>query len=785
MATNERQKHLFSDRKKILFYLMIIYCFSVLFQACAPAKYIPEGQYLLDKNKIRIDQENEIRKHNIHKQDIRGYIHQQPNARIFGFRFNLWLYNLSNPEKDNWINKWLRRVGDEPVILDTIGILKSSDQITTYLQTHGYFNTVVNDSVIKRKKRAKVIFSVYPDKPYLVNRINYNINDSVLAPLILEDTLNSLVKKGQPFEVDVLKNERKRLEKVLRDSGFYAFSRENIRFLADSSIGRQRVNLSLIIEPVRAGKRTSDINVRYRIRNVYFFVDYDPQSSLKNPVTYYAALDTLFEDGYYYVSESRPAFVKRKVIRQANYIRPGSGYSLQNVELTRKHLSGLKVYKFINIYFTPAGNHEAGERIIDCHIQLSPVMQQSYAIEVEGTNSSGNLGGALNLQYQHRNLFHGAEIFRINLKQSIEALAQEQRGIKQIIGSAVETELTLPQFLFPVINTERFIKKYNPKTNISFSYNYQRRPDYTRTIFAGLMGYNWMSSKYVSHIVSPLNINAVHLSYIDPSFLAHLDTTTYLAFSYRDVFIPAGSYSYIYDNQRLGRTTDRLYMRFNAEFAGNLLHGVYKLFNAQADSLGSYHILGLQFAQYVKTDFDIRYTAVINDANSVVFRGFAGIGIPYLNSRALPFEKQYYAGGANGIRAWQVRSLGPGSYVVKNTRFYNQTADMKLEANMEYRFKLFWVLEGALFLDAGNIWAVNREDDRAGALFRLNTFMDDIALGTGLGARFDFNYFLFRIDLGMKLRDPSIQEGSRWIYASRPYHFSRDFAVQVGIGYPF
>lgn len=767
----------------------LVFLVPFLFQSCAPAKWIPEGEYLLDKNKIHLEEKKELRKQNIRKADIRGYIRQEPNIRILGVRFNLWLYNLANPAKDTKLNKWLRRVGDEPVVLDTVEISKSSDQITTYLQTQGYFRGRVTDSVFLKKKRAKVIYHVVPDQVFKIRQLHYNIEDSVIAPIILRDTLRSLIRENESFQVELLQAERERIEKLLRDSGFYAFTKENIRFLADSTGKKNVIDLTMVIKPSSGssvpGTGTGSMNERYRIGKVIFFVDYDPQASLENPEKFYASLDTIMEDGYYYVSYRRPEFVKRKVIRQANYIRPGARYSLHNVEMTRNHLTGLKVYRFVNISFSPAGISENGDRVIDCHIQLSPVKQQSYAVEIEGTNSSGNLGGAVNFQYQHRNLFHGAEIFRLNLKQSIEALAQEKKGIKQIIGSSAEAELTLPQFLFPLINTERFIKKYNPKTNISLSYNYQRRPDYTRTIFAGQMWYSWMSSKYVSHIVSPFTVNALHLPYIDPAFLAHLDTTTYLAFSYRDVFIPSGSYSYIYDNKILGKTTDRLYMRFNTEFAGNILYAGYKAFGATEDSTGSYRFMNLNFAQYVKADFDIRYTAVINEANSVVFRGFAGAGVPYLNAKALPFEKQYYAGGANDIRAWQVRSLGPGSYKVENTLFYNQTADMKLEANMEYRFKLFWVLEGALFLDAGNIWAINSEDDRLGAQFHLNTFINDIAVGTGFGTRFDFDYFLFRIDLGMKLRDPSMDTPVKWIPTTRPYNFSRDFAIQIGIGYPF
>ena len=298
-------------------------------------------------------------------------------------------------------------------------------------------------------------------------------------------------------------------------------------------------------------------------------------------------------------------------------------------------------------------------------------------------------------------------------------------------------------------------------------------------------GYSWAAHNYKTHIVNPVQLNLVNMIKIDTGFQRMIDASSYLANSYKDVLILGGNYSFIFNNQKIQKSRDYLFLRINAEAAGNMLSLASNIAGAEKKE-GYLNFFGQPFAQYIRTDMDIRYNIILNDASSIVYRGFAGIGIPYGNSKAIPFEKQYFGGGANGIRAWQVRSLGPGSYdVPKETVFINQTADIKLEANAEYRFKLFWILEGALFVDAGNIWTFNEDASRPGARFRFNKFFKDIAVGTGTGFRFDFSFVTARLDIGLKLRDPSISNGSRWILMSRRYDFRNDLTFVLGIGYPF
>ncbi len=422
---------------------------------------------------------------------------------------------------------------------------------------------------------------------------------------------------------------------------------------------------------------------------------------------------------------------------------------------------------------------------LDCNIQLTSLSPQSFNIELEGTNSTGNLGGALNLIYQHKNLFRGAELFSLKLKGAYEA----SNTLKNTQEYGAETSLRIPKFILPVLNSERFVKKYNPITQLLLSFNYQALPYYTRTMASGSFGYTWKAGSYQEHIINPLQLNIVKLppNSIDSVFNAKLESSSFLAYSYRDVMILGGNYSYIYNNQDILKARDYWFLRINAEMSGNLLSIAEKLSGAKKTN-GSYYVYGLPFAQYVKTDFDLRYNYKFNDVSSIVYRAFVGVGIPYGNSLAIPFEKQFFAGGANGIRAWQVRTLGPGSFKPDST-ILNQTGDIKLEANTEYRFKLFWILEGALFIDAGNIWTYNYDPSQEGSQFKFNNFYKDIAVGTGTGFRFDFKFVVGRIDLGLKLRDPAITSGSKWIISNRPYRFNfgsnGDLAFVLAIGYPF
>ena len=767
--------------ESILLILFVLFLLS----SCNPTKYVPQGETLLNENEIIINKEG------VKKADLIPYIKQNPNKKIFGARFHLGLYNLSNINKQKWPHNWLRNIGEEPVIFDPYATVRTKEDLKSYVASKGYFDGNVTDTVKTANRKSDVYYNVDLLPPYTIRNLHYEIADSNIKKLYYFDSSNCIIERGKPYDVDVLQAERSRFERFVKDHGFYGFSSENIYFNIDSTIGNRQVDIYFVVKNltrIDEFNRTSVVpHSIYRVKNIYIYPDFVPKDALEGGQAYLNSLDTTNYGGYFFISVKGKPELKYDLIIQSLYLKPGSTFNYTNTEQSQAHLNTLKVFRLVNIFYNESkepDGQQISEKMLDCTIQLTLLSQQSYKVELEGTNSAGNLGGALNLIYQHKNLLHGAELFSLKLKGAYEALSQQNKNIRSTQEYGVETSLRLPKFMVPFINTEGFIKKFNPSTTILAAYNYQNMPFYTRTMANATFGYSWKSSIYQEHIVNPLQFNVVKLPYIDPVFAAKIDSSSYLAYSYKDVMILGGNYSYIFNNQAIQKSKDYWFIRINAEASGNLL-SLAKKITGSTKVDGSYNILGQPFAQYIRSDIDIRYNYILNDVGSIVYRGFFGIGIPYGNSKAIPFEKQYFGGGANGIRAWQVRTLGPGSFIPDDTTFLNQTADIKLELNAEYRFRLFWILEGAVFLDAGNIWTFRDDPARPGSQFRLNKFYKDIALGTGAGFRFDFKFVIGRIDLGMKLRDPILADGSKWIFMRRPYNFKNDFTMVIGIGYPF
>jgi len=671
-------------------------------------------------------------------------------------------------------------------------MLRSSDNIMSFVSSKGYFDAEVTDSVRTDKQRTTVTYNINITTPYVIRNITYDIPDPNLMNLYVFDTVNSMIVRGMPYDFDLLQQERQRFERFVRDHGFYRFSSAYISFDVDTTIGNRQVDINFIVRNfARANENNVIENVShsvFRVNNIYIYTDFEPRTAIEEGDAYFNSLDTTFYQGYYFISSKTKPVIKRDFIIQSLYISPGSTYNQTNTLLSQSRLMASRVYRLVNISFNEIDNVENDNqeqlKTIDCVIQLTLLPMQSYKVEFEWTNTGGNLGGALNLIYQHKNLFRGAEQFTLKLKGAYEGMRQSGQS-QPIREFGVETNLRLPDFLMPFYRNENFMKRYNPVTNIVASYNYQDMPLYTRTIANMSFGYNWKAGDYNEHFINPLQFNIVKLDRIDPDFAKRINNSSYLAYAYQDVLILGGSYSYIFNNQLINKSRDYWFIRWNVETAGNLLRTYNKTLNSEKPDTAVFKFINQPFAQYVKTDINIKYNYVVNPAASIVYRGFFGIAIPYGNSKAIPFERQYFGGGANGIRGWQARTLGPGTYIPDaSATFLNQTADIKIELNAEYRFKLFWVLEGAMFADAGNIWAYKADSDREGAQFKVDKFYKDMAVGAGTGLRFDFDFFLARLDFGMKLRDPIIPETNKWIFSNRSYTW-RDFTAIIAIGYPF
>lgn len=758
--------------------------------SCSPARRLTEGEYLLDKTEIKSDTKA------INIKELKRYERISQNKTILGVKFHLFLYNLANPDKDKFPHGWLRKIGEPPIVYDYTLQESTAGQYLKYLENKGYYHAIVTDTAFlnDNRKRANIIYDIKAGEPYTINKINYVFEDTSIASYIYHDTVNSLINKGDPFDKDILQEQRLQYEKTLKNKGFFRFSKEYVFYEAERVENTNLVNLEIIFKESLTGPVDPITKVRkhrrFKIDQVYINPDSEQLQSVEPS-------DTINDENSHIVFNTKPK-IKSNTVISANNCIPGYIYNIDDVNNTYRNYTNLGLFRFVNLRFTEnkdRSKDSLGFSHLNCFIDLSPRKIQSYQFEIVGTNSSGDFGMRGNLTYNNYNLFRGAEHLRIVLTGAVEALIKRQE-LPPMREFGAETSLELPKFLLP-FSPKEFVRKYNPKTTLQISYNYQDRPDYLRTIINASFGYRWTGNKFVTHQIRPLDFYYVRLpNGVNSAFYAKIENTP-LENSFINHTILGLRYSFEYTNQDVGKRKNFMYLHWNFESAGFILD----LLKTSPNTFGpDSSFLGVPYFQYIKNDIDFRHYNLITSSNRIVYRLFVGVGLPYGNSGAMPFEKMYFSGGPYGIRAWNTRDLGPGSYydTTNVIAYANNLGDIKIEGNIEYRFKLFWKLEGAFFLDAGNIWlmknyGLSEESDETDlqerARFNWNSFYKEIALGTGIGFRFDFNFFLIRTDFGLKLRDPSRlwktdpenpgEFLSPWIFREQSWTF------QFGIGYPF
>lgn len=776
---------------------------SLLFLAasCNLTRTLKEGEYLVNKNKIKSDN----RKINI--DEVSYFIKQHPNRKILSlFRFHLGVYNYAmqgeiQSKTDSFL---IRAIGEPPIILDTLLAEKSVKQIKLYLNSKGYFNSDVKYMIeyLKRKK-ATVSYFLKTGDPYRINSIEYDLSDPAITSLILSDTANSLVKKGNNYDESVFQEERERIEIMMKNEGYYGFSKELIKFRIDSTLGKNMVDVMIEIKnptyPVSGFKDSTiqSTHKKYYLNRVKIFTDYNSlvfDTSLYQHLTFTAnkGLRKEKEAAYEFYYKDRLR-IKPKTLSQAILLRKGDLFELKNVENSYNNLINLKVYKFVNIQFDEAGKDSSSNTyLLNSKIYLTPSPIQFYSIETEATNSSGNLGIAGNLVYQNKNIFKGAEIFNFKIKGAMEVQkilgeSNNETGLQTILPfntfeTGAEAGIDIPRFLLPV-NQEKFPKSFRPKTIIKTGIQYQKRPDYIRYIINGTYGYEFKRNTRNKYTIFLADVNSVKI-YPDELFQQTTDAIKdpKIRNSYKDHLTLAGRFTYLYNNQVINKTKNFTYVRYDFETSGFVMRGINKLLNNYHYADGSYELFNLSYAQYIKSSIEFRRYLIFPKNNKVVIRGLVGAGNAYGNSSVMPFEKSFFSGGANSIRAWKIYSLGPGGYVEEQASNIIHIGDWILEGNAEYRFPIYRYLNGALFFDAGNIWLNKKNFFVPNGELQLNRFYKEFAMGAGIGARFDFSFFVLRFDAAFALRDPSKPEGSRWVVDDFSF---RHVNFNLGIGYPF
>jgi hypothetical protein len=774
----------------ILLFTLAIFSFA----GCNVTRNLTPNEYLLIRNKFKISSSK------VSQDELSGYLQQEPNPKLLGlFRTNLAFYNAGSKGKETKFKKWMKsKLGSPPVLLDSNLTTIAKKQMGLYLANKGYFNANVRDSIIFHKKKVIVVYLVRLNLPYTIRNIRYAIADTQLAKFVFMDTAKALIHPAHNYDMYLLDGERTRITNALMDHGYYHFSNLYIRYRVDSTFDNKKMDIVIEIRnPVipslqYLGTFTESKHARYTIGKVMIFPEYN---LLQSDTLHYDTLMVTFKasrhdtsgNTYYFLFKNKLR-LKPRTLAQMIFIRSGDWFNLKDLNQTYSQLASLQIFNYMNIQMHDAtGNSFKDRDKIDCKVLLSRIPLHSFSVSTDGTNSSGAFGVQGSLNYTNRNIFSGAQLFRMTLNGAAQMQGsfgpENTKGLLNTLEFGASTSLTFPQFLIP-IRPERLNKKFKPRTTISLGYNFQQRPDYYRHISNISFGYTWNETDKIKHVLNPVEISVVKI-FPDATFtdsLFHI-TDKRLLNQYTNHLVAGLKYIFTYNGQDVNNVKDFFYIRSNFETGGNLLYGIDEAFKVPKAASGYYNLFNIQYAQFVRPDLDLRFYHFFTRTSSLVTRIFAGIGVPYGNSISLPFEKAFFGGGANDIRGWKMGSLGPGRYhndTTSNT--FDQTGDMQLQLNLEYRFPVYKYLRSALFIDMGNVWLLHNTPELPGGMFQLKYFIPDIAIDMGIGIRADFDYFIVRFDPAVPIRVPYYFENNHW-YAGKLG--LSDIIWNFGIGYPF
>lgn len=761
--------------------LISIILLSLLLLSCSVTKYVPEGERLLSGVKVV----------SLHDKSLASkaqlYIRQRPNSRLFSLlRLPLMTYSASGRDTAKWVNRFLRKIGEPPVIYDPDATMQTRDNLQQMLYNEGYLNATVT-AVEKEhgKCSVDVIYNINENDRYYVADIVMETADTMLADIVRTDTAATLLSSGMPLNIDVLDAERRRITALLKDKGYYRFQKDYITFVVDTARQSKMVNVKMKIDMPRAGDSGLQYpHKRYIVNSLTFVTDKPGKNEAGEVQSYDSA-----KIGKYTVLYRGKPFMRPSVLAENNYITPGELYNHSNVNNTFNSLSQLSALRYSSIQMREFPDSS----LLDCYIMLERSRRRSVTFEIEGTNTIGDLGAAASVTFSDRNLFRGSELLSLRLfgaYEAISGLSGYTRNSYYEYGAEVSLRL-LGGVISPLLSSRN--KMQQNSTLLSLKFNSQERPEFDRQILSGAWSHIWSKSVKSSHKLDLLDLNYIYVPWISETFKEeYLDSisnrNSILKYNYENLLITKLGYSYSYNSSYGKRNKrDRLEyaLRTNIECSGNLLRGINALFGGSTNESGQYTFMNIAYAQYVKGDIDFTAYVNLDDRNMLVFHSGLGVAYPYGNSTILPFEKRYFTGGANSLRGWKVHGVGPGSYSSGDSRidFINQSGDIKLDWSLEFRSYLFWKMYSAVFVDAGNIWTLRYYREQPGGQFDIKSFYKDLAFSYGMGLRFEFDLFVFRLDAGMKAVNPAYRGKER--YPLLHPDFSRDFALHFAIGYPF
>jgi outer membrane protein insertion porin family len=758
-------------------YLLAGYIF--LASSCSNTKYLPAGDALYTGAKITIEDKTVSKKK---KKAVRKQLAQlprpKPNSKILGMRIKLYAYNIAgHPKREGSLRGWLKyKVGEPPALLSDLDLDKNIQVLKSYLENKGYFRAEVTGDTTVKKRRATATYKVTTGPQYTIDSIIFpHDSSSALITAINNTEASSLFKRKDPFDLDIIKAERQRINDSLQEHGFYFFNDDYLLIKTDSTIGNNKVNMYVTAKTDMPGQAREV----YRINDIYIFTSFNLNTAatdtIKASATYYK--------GYYLVDKRKN--YKPQLFSQTMQFNPGDIYTRTDHTATLSRLINLNLFKFVKNRFEVAPGTDSAK--LNTFYYLTRLPKKSLRVEINASTKSNNLTGSqVTIGWRNRNTFRAGELLSINATGGFEVQYSGQfRGYNTYRGG-LETSLAFPRFLIPFI----FIEGrggFVPRTTVKLSYDIlNKRKLYTMNSFGAQFGYNWKENIRKEHELNPISITYVNPIAVTQRYADSAKNNTTLQKAIEKQFILGSTYRYTYTNMVNNKPANGIYFSGGLDLSGNIAGLIT---GANIKKMDTAKIFHAAFSQYVKIESDFRFYRKLSEKSAWANHILIGFGLPNGNSRELPFIKQFFSGGNNSIRAFRSRSLGPGTYYdTTNTFFADQSGDIKLELSSELRLHLFSVVNAGLFIDAGNIWLYNENPDKVGAKFSKN-FLHELAVGTGVGLRLDFSLLILRLDVAFPLRKPWLPEGQRWVASkidlSNSTWRKENLVFNLAIGYPF
>ena len=743
----------------------------VLLSGCTGMKHITEDAPLYTGYELHINREEKLSSDL--KYELKEVNKPKPNGKLLWMRPSIIIHNMvREPKKDKGFRHWLKyKVGKPPVLADQV----LPDQIKSLMKNRflnrGYFNVAISHRPDTLKRKFSLEYDIYTGKQFLIDSVEYLGGRAELSALIAFAETTSTIQTGKPYNLDILKTERVRIEHLAKDSGYYYFDKDFLIYRADTTKRKKFVQLQLGLKPNIPPLVLKQVYLnKVYILDDYIAEDYSP--------------DTTQYQGYYYVSNRhifRPDIVTERV-----HIKPHERYSRKNHLKTVSQLSDLGIYRFVNTDF----REDSASNILNAYIYATPMKKSALTAELNTTIKTTNyIGPGAIISWRHRNVFGGAEELSLNVTGNFEVQIGAD-SINTAYEAGFEMGLTIPRPLGLKKLTRN--KETIPRTRISGGYNLYRRVElYSMNSFFSVFGYEWFKTRKISHNFYPYDITFSRIRDATDAFRDYLENNPTVAVSFENQFILGANYAFTYDDLQNPDRRGTIYFRGIVDFSGNLAYALFRGFSGKPPTPEEpYTIFGVPFSQYLMVNPEFRYYIKAGGKSVFATRALIGVGIPVGNSRVLPYIKQYFAGGTNSVRSFVARTIGPGSYLapVENLGV-DQTGDIRIEFNAEYRFHFTRMLLGAAFLDVGNVWLRNSDPERPGGDFQLNRFYKEFGIGTGLGFRFDLQVLVFRIDLAWPLYIPYLEEGERWVIGDFNIFDGewrrRNLVWNLAIGYPF